>query len=68
MFMPTPTKIPSSTPIARHRTNVANVGIKSFPRYRMNSFIWLKKMYIGSLHLNKVEHVILFPIHFPTHH
>lgn len=35
MFMPTPTKIPSSTPIPRHKINVANVGIKSFPKHYM---------------------------------
>lgn len=31
--MDTPIKIPSSTPIPKHKTNVANVGIKSFPKY-----------------------------------
>jgi len=31
MLMPTPKRIPSSTPMPRHKTNVANVGIKSFP-------------------------------------
>lgn len=31
MFIATPIKIPSSTPTPRHKTNVANVGIKSFP-------------------------------------
>lgn len=35
MFMATPTKIPSSTLMARHKTNVANVGIKSFPKHNM---------------------------------
>lgn len=29
-FIPTPTKIPYSTPITRHRKKVANIGIKSF--------------------------------------
>jgi len=33
IFMATPTKIPSSTPMPRHKTNVANVGIKSFPKH-----------------------------------
>jgi len=33
IFMATPTKIPSSTPMPRHKINVANVGIKSFPKH-----------------------------------
>jgi len=33
IFMATPTKIPSSTPMPKHKTNVANVGIKSFPKH-----------------------------------
>lgn len=33
MFIATPTKIPSSTPMPKHKTNVANVGIKSFPKH-----------------------------------
>lgn len=39
MFMDTPIKIPSSTPTPKHKTNVANVGIKSFPK---NVFIHVK--------------------------
>lgn len=30
ILMPTPITMPNSTPIIKHKTNVANVGIKSF--------------------------------------
>lgn len=54
IFMVTPTKIPSSTPIARHKTNVANVGIKSFPKYISNKHKIVNFYLLDHIKINKV--------------
>jgi len=45
IFMPTPNRIPSSTPMPKHKPNVANVGIKSFPKYYIYTLLNIILLY-----------------------